>query len=221
MDSITSNKLASFITQPVFLLTVIALVAVTSIANTYLRLATPQPQLPQSFQTPSATGTQAGLSSDEIIALNLFGSVAPLPATQKNHQDIPETKLKLVLKGAFTHSDPELASALIAKDKGRETELYMIGDELPGNAVLDEVYPSYVVIKRGIQLEKLLFFRNQSETERQAQGGNERTSISTQPAPAVTPIVQTPEPITPSLAPNTAAPKSLYEIREQKRQQNK
>lgn len=219
MDSITPNKLASFITQPVLLLSVIALVAAACIATTYQRLAAPQFE-PPSFQTPSERKTHAGLPSNAIIAMDLFGSAAPIQAAQTNHQNIPETKLKLVLKGAFTHSDPELASALIAKDKGKETELYLVGDELPGNAVLDEVYPSYVVIKRGIQLEKLLFFRNQSEMERQAQGGDARTSAPVQSAVA-TPKPQSPEPAPTSVTPNTASPKSLHEIREEMRRKNK
>lgn len=219
MDSITSNKLASLITQPVLLLAVISLVAVACIATTYQRLATPQSKPPQAFNGQSERKAPKGLTADAIIAMDLFGSSAPIQAEKKNHQDIPETKLKLVLKGAFTHSDPELASALIAKDKGKETELYLVGDELPGNAVLDEVYPSYVVIKRGIQLEKLLFFRNQSEMERQAQGGNARTSAPVQSAVAP-PKSQNPEPAPTSVTPNTASPKSLYEIREEMRRKN-
>ena len=100
----------------------------------------------------------------QLAALNLFGDAKT--ELQKEQapaqQDIPETRLKLVLQGSFTSTKSEVSSALIATDHRGKAKRYFIGDELPGNALLHEVQPQYVVLKRGGRLEKLLFPREQA-----------------------------------------------------------
>jgi len=137
------------------------LVAVICVATTYQRVVIPLENQPQKALTASAALVNTGLPIREIIAMNLFGATSSEIQAVSNHQDIPETNLKLILKGAFSHSSPEQASALIATDKSKRAELYFIDAELPGNATLKEVHPNYVVLNRAGRLEKLLFFRSQ------------------------------------------------------------
>jgi len=137
----------------------IVVVVAIILTNTYQSLNEPLPQADITPQSAANTERDAGLSSTEIIALDLFGAQKLIEQPHQGHQDIPETKLKLILKGAFGHSDPKQASALIASDKNKQSERFFINDELPGNAVLEEVYPNYVVLRRGARLEKLLFPR--------------------------------------------------------------
>ena len=51
---------------------------------------------------------------------------------------------------------PDLSSAIIA-ERGKNGELFGIGDRVPGNALLHAVEQNHVLIKRGTRLEKLLF----------------------------------------------------------------
>ena len=66
----------------------------------------------------------------------------------------PDTRLKLVLHGAFASDDPKLARAIIADPRGKEQH-YSIGDKVPGNAELSEVHPNKVILKRGGRFETL------------------------------------------------------------------
>lgn len=67
---------------------------------------------------------------------------------------VPDTRLKLTLRGAFASDDLELARAIIADPRGKE-EHYAVGDKVPGNAELSEVHPDKVILKRGGRFETL------------------------------------------------------------------
>ena len=86
--------------------------------------------------------------------LNLFGKSGK--AQVKEVVAAPETRLNLELQGVFTNNNPELSSAIIA-ERGKNGELFGIGDRVPGNALLHAVEQNHVLIKRGTRLEKLLF----------------------------------------------------------------
>ena len=68
--------------------------------------------------------------------------------------EAPDTRLKLVLRGAFASDDRALSRAIIADPRGKE-EHYSVGDALPGNAELSEVHPDKVILKRGGRFETL------------------------------------------------------------------
>ncbi|MEH6357431.1 MAG: type II secretion system protein N [Pseudomonadales bacterium] len=154
-------KIFGFATQPIMLLGLVILVGIACAGITYQRLSMPSLNQSQKAITASGDIVSTGLSIREIVAMNMFGTTSSEVEVVANHQDIPETNLKLSLKGAFSHSDPKQASALIASDKNKRAELYFIDAELPGSATLKEVHPSYVVLNRAGRLEKLLFFRSQ------------------------------------------------------------
>ena len=48
------------------------------------------------------------------------------------------TRLNLELQGVFTNNNPDLSSAIIA-ERGKNGELFAIGDRVPGNALLHAV----------------------------------------------------------------------------------
>ncbi len=68
--------------------------------------------------------------------------------------EAPDTRLKLVLRGALSSDDPDHARAIIADPRGKE-EQYAIGDNLPGNAELSEIHPDRVILKRNGRYETL------------------------------------------------------------------
>jgi len=201
------DKLTNLITRPILLVAIVVVVAAACIATTFQRLTLPSFQPTASTQQASNANINSGLSSAEIIAMNVFGTISVVAQAEKNHQDIPETKLRLILKGAFSHSDQKQASALIASDQGKRAELFVVGDELPGNAILEDVYADYVVLKRGIQLEKLQFTRNSDDNEKNNQTKNESRAAQ----PVVTDETATP---------NSNASKSTADIREMIRQRD-
>ena len=86
--------------------------------------------------------------------LNLFGESGNVQF--KEVVAAPETRLNLELQGVFTNNNPDLSSAIIA-ERGKNGELFGIGDRVPGNALLHAVEQDHVLIKRGTRLEKLLF----------------------------------------------------------------
>lgn len=76
------------------------------------------------------------------------------PIQTNTSVDAPETKLKLVLKGALASDDPRHARAIIADPRGKE-EQYSIGEKLPGNAELSEIHPDRIILKRNGRYETL------------------------------------------------------------------
>lgn len=92
--------------------------------------------------------------------------------TSSSSQQIPLTKMNLILRGALSGIDnKEYASAII--QTANQDKLYEVGDALPGGAFLHQVHSDHILIKRGNRLEKLYF----PETARDA-----RTLYEYQPA---------------------------------------
>ena len=79
---------------------------------------------------------------------------AQAPVSRNTAIEAPDTRLKLVLKGALASDDPEQARAIIADPGGKE-EHYSIGDKLPGNAELSEIHKDRVILQRNGRFETL------------------------------------------------------------------
>ena len=108
----------------------------------------------ETSQPARATNNPAPPIKLSQAALNLFGESGKAPV--KEVVAAPETRLNLELQGVFTNNNPDLSSAIIA-ERGKNGELFAIGDRVPGNALLHAVEQDHVLIKRGSRLEKLLF----------------------------------------------------------------
>jgi general secretion pathway protein C len=94
-----------------------------------------------------------GMQSHQIAGWHLFGeavveALAPRPA------ELPETNLKLTLRGLLASTIPAEARAIVADPSGKEN-FYKIGDKLPGNAELSEIHSDRIVIQRGGRYETL------------------------------------------------------------------
>lgn len=90
-----------------------------------------------------------------LSELHLFGNPGSQPVA-KAQQNIPDTRLQLELKGAFTSSNTASASALVA-EKGKTAKRYYVNDSLPGGAVLTQVDSDHITLSRGGNLEVLRF----------------------------------------------------------------
>lgn len=145
---------------------------------------TPPPQ--GASEVAAVDQGQQAVDVDAIVALDLFGkppaSGAPVQAAT---EQLEETQLSLVLVGVFAADDGARSSALIAR-KGRAAKLYRLGDRLPGNAKLAEVYGDRVVITRGSARELVRFAKSKAG------------------APAVLPVAAAPVAVAPAAVPTSA-----------------
>ncbi|ASK36529.1 type II secretion system protein GspC [Alloalcanivorax mobilis] len=119
----------------------------------------PSDALPPSSlqQVRTAAGDNGGrqLSQSQVEGWQLFG-LYQQEAQNNNDRpvDAPDTRLKLELLGLFQTRDRDKSSAIIA-EKGKDAELYHIGDGIPGNAKIDEIYADRVILRRQGRLETL------------------------------------------------------------------
>ena len=100
---------------------------------------------------------RSSLSIEQIAAMNLFGAATDVPQTvEPSAFDAPETRLRLTLEGVFQAENPDNSAAIVA-EQSKPGELYLVGENLPGNAVLAEVYSDRIVLRRGAVFETLRF----------------------------------------------------------------
>lgn len=120
------------------------------------------PESPATTATPTkATMAAAGASSaidvNALVNLHLFGRPTreggAVPQSVANAQ---ATRLPLELKAVFAASENPFSAAIIGQ-RGQRARLYTVGESVPGNAVLAEVYPQQVLLRRAGQLESLAF----------------------------------------------------------------
>ncbi|CUR46091.1 type II secretion system protein N [Alloalcanivorax xenomutans] len=137
----------------------------------------PNDPVPESgLRTVSASGQggeRRGISPSEMESWNLFGVYQAQEEASDKPVDAPDTRLKLQLLGVFRSLDRTQSSAIVA-ESGGDAELYRIGDALPGNATVEEIYADRIILKRVGQLETLRL------SELAALGG---VSVSSRPPP--------------------------------------
>ena len=138
---------------------------------------------PEKVAAVRATSAQADADRRLIGQLpgwNLLGEAPKQTAPVKTEvpADAPDTRLKLTLRGALASDNPENARAIIADPSGRD-EQYAIGDAVPGNAELSEIFPDRVILKRSGRYETL---RLPEESSRPAAGVRARQSQRRRPA---------------------------------------
>lgn len=92
---------------------------------------------------------------NSVVNLHLFGEAQKITSPIADAPiDAPKTRLKLVLRGVFTHSEPAKAMAIIADAAGKE-KLYRIGGQVPGGASIHKIYFDRVILQRNGQFETL------------------------------------------------------------------
>ena len=94
---------------------------------------------------------------EALISLHLFGKPAGNTGTRpKNVSTAQATRLPLELKAVFAASENSASAAIIGQ-RGQKARLYAVGESVPGNAVLSEVYSDQVLLRRAGKLESLSF----------------------------------------------------------------
>jgi general secretion pathway protein C len=117
-----------------------------------------------------------------IDELSLFGKagrveISSLPL-ELDAQVVPKTTLALVLKGIIMAEPRSRALAIIVeKGKKRGEKLYGIGEKVPGNAVISDIFADRVILRRGGVLETLMLQSKDQSTL--AKGGRGKQRINT------------------------------------------
>jgi len=92
-----------------------------------------------------------------IAKFKLFGDAStPVKKAPVVTEKLPQTTLRLTLSGVMAGKDNILASALI-EGPDRQTRNYRVDEEVPGGAILREVYADRVVLERDGRFENLIF----------------------------------------------------------------
>ncbi|QKT03025.1 type II secretion system protein GspC [Ectothiorhodospiraceae bacterium 2226] len=117
---------------------------------------------------PPATAAQAAAAPEgstlrQVASLQLFGRAAPEVAQAPI--EAPDTRLRLTLRGVVASGDPQSAMVIIADESGREQH-YFVGADLPGGAVLEQVYPDRVILSRENRYETLRLPREETRDDR-------------------------------------------------------
>jgi len=136
--------------------------------------------------------------------LGVVTQQAAAPVRTDVPKDAPDTQLKLVLRGSLSSDDQKHARAIIADPRGNE-EQYAIGDNLPGNAELSEIYPDRVILERNGRYETLRLPQDQDNRKSPVN----ITARSSRPAASAATPAQRLEAISRQVRKN---PKTLYEV---------
>lgn len=121
-----------------------------------------------------------------LASLDLFGKPGEMQnQSEPDTENLPETNLRLFLRGVLAASGDFPGSALIEDDKNR-TEAYLVGDELPGNATLRSVRANRIIIERSGKLENLYF--PEDEDRSGVSLTSDQTSREEEPQPQVQPV---------------------------------
>ncbi len=128
------------------------------LGQTKTRLAPSAP----SHSNPPAT------SVETLVAGNLFGVNGSTLQAAVTTESVPETRLKLELRGTFASTMEDESRALIA-EKGKSSNYYKLFDQLPGGASLERIEAGRVMLKRNGRLETLSFSQTPDSRSRLAE----------------------------------------------------
>ena len=133
-------------------LVVLVILLMVQLAWRSLQLIRYQPAQPAS--TSSAEPDNA--SPRDYQAANITSNYLFGRGAIDNAIAIPETSLQLLLRGAFTATQPKMASAII-EIPGGQTNSYRIDQTVYGQAKLHEVHSDRIVLSSAGELETLYF----------------------------------------------------------------
>ncbi|MGD8572687.1 MAG: type II secretion system protein GspC, partial [Gammaproteobacteria bacterium] len=164
-----------------------AIIAVLLLSHSLARLTwnlVPTPEFDQSAAAASQTQrrvqrvTRDRPLAQKISDYHLFGKYEPKKVAVEpvKPKVVPETKLNLKLRGVFASPDNNQARAIIADARGNE-DSYRIGGEVPGGAILNEIYSDHVILERNGRLETLRLPVEEQE------GGPGASSVSSRSTP--------------------------------------
>jgi len=108
-------------------------------------------------QASSVVQKKTAGHESKLAQFHLFGKTGVVAVKKVDKPTVaPKTRLRLILKGVFT-AEQGSSSGAIVEEIGKTSDYYGLGDTLPGNAVLEEVYSDRILLRRNGKLETLSF----------------------------------------------------------------
>jgi general secretion pathway protein C len=118
------------------------------------------------------------ISEQQVASWHLFGVAGEdKPAPKVAAVDAPDTSLKLTLRGVFASDEAGEARAIVGDQRGDEKH-YSVGDPLPGNATLSEIYPDRIILERNGRYETLRLPKEQMPGNSSARGARSTRASS-------------------------------------------
>lgn len=152
--------------------------------NQQLRTAAEMKAVSDEQQVPEVT----------LASLDLFGEAGESRENQQiDTENLPETNLRLFLRGVLA-ADGDFPGSALIEDEKNQTEAYLVGDELPGDAKLRSVHANRVIIERGGKLENLYFPESEDQTGLEFAADSSTTPETRGSEPADSPTRATPSP---------------------------
>ncbi len=135
---------------------VLVLALAYSAAEFTWRILPSAPPLDTATVVSPSERTQAPVQqvTSRLPEMHLFGQVQQAAIDTPQTTDLPETQLRLTLRGLIASTEPSEARAIVADPSGQEN-FYKIGGRLPGGAELTEIHADRIVLKRGGRFETL------------------------------------------------------------------
>ncbi len=112
--------------------------------------------IPNEASAPAQSRTESKPSLQALTSRHLFGQAEASQDIVDKALPAVATRLPLGLRAVFAASEQGASSAIIAQ-RGKSERLYTIGDRVPGNAQLIEVYADRVILLRAGNREALEF----------------------------------------------------------------
>ena len=137
---------------------VLAMLAVTSWQSYHFWQTEYGQTLPlTAAETINQPRPETNVPDTPLAELPLFGSkLSDQRPTTPDTENLPETNLRLVLRGALA-TDSDFPGSALVEDAEGNTEVYLVGDTLPGDALLRTVLPGRLILERNGKLENLYF----------------------------------------------------------------
>jgi len=129
-------------------------------------------------------GRQNKIDTSAIAMWSLFGKEGRKVVTeQPKDVNAPKTRLSLELQAVFVAPVEERSTAMIAEAR-KSSELYHIGDKIPGNVTLAAVFGDRVLLNRDGALEALYFPDNYKSAMVRAGTASDSASTARPPVTA-------------------------------------
>ncbi len=101
----------------------------------------------ESLDSRKTAGVTKSVPAVNLARLHLFGTAAPNEKkTTVVTEEAPDTRLRLILRGAIATADIDMARAIISEPGGEE-KYYAVDDKLPGGAELKEIAADRVILQ--------------------------------------------------------------------------
>ncbi|MEM9742158.1 MAG: type II secretion system protein N [Pseudomonadota bacterium] len=131
-------------------------IAWTLASTAFALILGPTVELQPAAQRQAVNRKPARTNINVIRNKHLFGKATANTTAAPAQEKVTVTKLPLELLGVFVAERPEDSAAIVAQ-KNKQGLLYGIGEKVPGNATLEEVFSDRIIISRLGKREELSF----------------------------------------------------------------